>query len=168
MKKLFIAILMLSFTAYAENDCQVMRASEEVTGQLEIKTDVPKFLKGATITVTLSNGQSTTVPAEKFKVVPRKQQFITTKTSSVSETVCQNKTHHRVTVLAGQAPQNGIKRDNSQAPNKVEVESKLGLEGGAQYQYRPGGKWKLLGKDLNFGGQVQTNKSAFGTLGLDF
>jgi len=167
MKKLLIALLFITINSYAAEECNTSAASEEVKEKLEIKTDVPKHLEGATITVKLKDGRETTVPAERFKVVPRLQQFITTKTQVSTSTVCKSPTKkHRVSVLAGKAPKTGVATDNSNFPNKVAVESRYGTNTGLQYQYKT--DTKILGHEISVGGQVQSNDSAAGVIGLEF
>jgi len=124
----------------------------------EIKTDVPNHLKGATITVRLADGKESTVPAEKFKVVPRLQQFIVTKTNQLSKKYC-TPGKNRVSVMAGRGPREGLKR--TVTASKVVVESDVGGMVGAQYQ-------RLINKDISLGIQGQSNETVLINIGLDF
>ncbi len=157
---ILMSVFILPTAAIAEN-CKTVSSGSEIKEQLVLSTDVPSHLKGATITVRLADGTESIVPAEKFKVVPRKQQFITTKTMQRNETRCESdpKDKNRISLLAGEGPKEGLTR--TQDGSAVTVESKVGAVGGAQYQ-------RLLTEKLGVGVQVQSNKTALGVLSLDF
>jgi len=162
--KTIIAILLLSSVAFAE-PCETSSSGEVVTGQLEINTDLPKHLVGAKITVTLADGSSSTVPAEKFKVVPRKQQFITTKTTEKSVMTCtknvKSDKRHIISAGAGVGMVAGLEK--SKSPTVMEVETKTGPVFGLQYQYQ-----NFLDTGLVLGIQGQTNGTGMGILGVEF
>lgn len=164
MKKYIVLMLsLLSIVAFAsEPVCTQQTDAAESTGQLEIKTDVPNYLKGATITVTLADGSSSTVPAEKFKVVARRQQFITTHTESKTVVSCTTNTpnKNRVSLLGGHGAQEGVTRAAT-SPTSATVESNVGLVGGAQYQ-------RMLNDRFSLGVQGQTNKTGSILIGVDF
>jgi hypothetical protein len=165
MKTLLIA-LFASFFAMAD-DCSTELAEATVQETKEITTDVPKFLLGATVCVKLASGQETCSPAEKFKVVPRKQQFVVTKTKQLEVTSCTQRVkadpkRNRVSFLAGNGTQEGLSRTTS--GNTVTVESNTGAVAGYQYQ-------RLLPyfeDRLSVGVQGQTNKSLLLNVGLEF
>ncbi len=160
-KLLLLAIFVPSLCFASDPVCSEQVGQQEITGQLEIKTDVPSHLKGATITVRLADGKETTVPAEQFKVVPRKQQFVTTKTEVVTMKTCttNDPRKNRVSLLGGHGAKPGLTTSGS--PSALEVESRVGVVGGAQYQ-------RMLGERLSVGGQLQSNKTGSLLLGLDF
>ena len=166
--KTFIAILVLlsPMFALAAETCSTSSGAETVEEQLEIKTDVPKHLQGATICVVQADHKMSCVPAEKFKVVPRKQQFIVSKTKQVDKTSCttaaEEAKRNRISLLAGRGTQEGV--DRSSDGNKVTVESKVGAVGGAQYQRL----LPVLDDRLSIGAQLQTNKTILLNVGLDF
>jgi hypothetical protein len=160
MKK-FIAIIMFCSPLFAHAEkCATSTDAEQVEETREIKTDVPKHLEGATITIRLADGRESTVPAEKFKVVPRLQQFLITKTKQQTTTMC-SADKNRLSVLAGKGPKNGLDVDKSQSPNKVTVESEYGGVGGLQYQ-------RLVTDRISVGAQVQTNDSVLLGVGFEF
>lgn len=161
MKTLTLIILAAFSLTVLARDCETTRGAEEALEKLEIKTDVPKWLEGATITVRLANGKESTVPAEQFKVVPRKQQFIVTKTRQFEKTVCgpQDKPN-RISVLGGAGPKGNL-TSTQVSPNKAQVETGPGVVGGIMYQ-------RKLTDDINIGGQVQTNGTGMFSFGLDF
>lgn len=164
MKKFFtIFILCSPMFAFASENCSTDVSAESVEQQLEIKTDVPSHLKGATITVRLADGRESTVSAEQFKVVARKQQFIVTKTKQLEKTMCSAELKkNRVSLLAGNGPKEGLDRTNN--GSTVTVESKVGAVGGLQYQRL----LPILKNRLSVGAQLQTNESVLVNVGLDF
>jgi len=161
MTKIIISLVFLfSSVAFASENCQHLsneQVSEEV---LEIKSDVPEHLKGATIIVKLADGRESQVPAEQFKVVKRRQQFIVTKVKQTDKLLCKaDLKKNRVSVLAGNGPKEGL--ETTKHPSKVTVETDVGFVGGLQYQ-------RLLNDRISVGGQVQSNESVFLNIGLDF
>ena len=66
---------------------------------------------------------------------------------------------NRVSLLGGHGAKAGL--DSSSNGSVVEVESRTGVVGGAQYQ-------RMLGERLSIGGQLQSNKTGSLLLGLDF
>jgi inner membrane protein involved in colicin E2 resistance len=178
MKKLLLAVL-LSTSALAESpadgvSCQTTINSDLVTGVKKIDTDVPKHLRGAVIIVRTADGRESTVPAEKFKVVPRKQQFITTETLTASVTQCTEvqvdtvyvkKGYNRVSLLAGKGMRAGLDK-NRKNEETIEVKNRVGAVGGLMYQRII--DQSLTPLDLSVGGQVQTNKTILFNVGLDF
>lgn len=161
MKKYLVLLsLCVPFTLFSSQNCSTQSGEETVEEQLEITTDVPAHLKGATIIVRTADGRESSVPAEKFKVVPRKQQFIVSKTKQVDTTTCSNEANkNRISLLGGNGPKEGLTRSSD--GKTVTVKSKTGAVGGAQYQ-------RLLTERLSVGGQVQTNKSVLLNIGIDF
>jgi len=161
MKKLITILILCSpMLVFAAENCSTTSEAATIDETREITTDVPNHLKGATIFIILADGTHSSVPAEKFKVVPRKQQFVVTKTSQKDVTMCsaeQNK--NRVSLLAGTGPKEGLER--SQTGTTVTVESRTGNVGGLQYQ-------RLLYKRLSVGAQIQSNKSGLVSVGVDF
>lgn len=165
MKNVIMIYLTLLFVVpvLAQESCDEETTGTQVTGQKEINTDVPNFLKGATIIVKLKDGTETKVPAEKFKVVPRKQQFLVTATETSTLKTCTKNVsspRHRVSLHVGKGPLGGLDRKNPSVKD-VTVESQYGGMGALQYQYR-------LYKDLSISGQVQSNDSGMIGAGLDF
>lgn len=156
---LIMIALCFSILASADEDCTTTSEATTVEEQMEIKTDVPNHLKGATIIVRTADGRESSVPAEKFKVVPRKQQFIVTKTKQRDSMMCSNIHKNRASFLVGDGPTGKLDRTNS--PSQVTVESNSGPVGGIQYQ-------RSLGKRFNIGGQYQNNGTKLFSIGLDF
>lgn len=175
MKKIITLLILFTsaavFADYNETTCKDTTGSKVVKGQLVIDTNVPKYLRGATITVKLADGKETTVPAEKFKVVPRKQQYLTTDTTVTNRTDCTLTKHeqelilrrNRVSALGGRGIQHGVETTLS-TPTEVDVSSKTGFVGGLQYQRL----LPVLHDRLSIGVQGQTNRTGSLLLGIDF
>lgn len=171
MKYLIAFITMFSVvTANADQKCSTQSSEYEASEKMEIKTDVPKHLEGATITITLKDGRTSTVPAEKFKVVPRKQQYIVTKMDRSTNTTCsmtvEQSQKNRISLLGGSGTKDGLDRDDSNSPNSVSVKNRTGAVFGAQYQRQIG--VKVLDMPLSVGIQGQTNATGSVLLGVDF
>lgn len=157
---LFILFVFVAWKVFADDHCATKTGSSVVEDTMEIKTDVPKFLEGATIIVRLKDGTESVVPADKFKVVPRKQQFIVTKTRQLDMVMCSaDKEKNRAALLVGQGPTGTL--NVSRTYSKVSVESQVDAVGGLQYQ-------RLVTDKLSLGAQVQTNSSAMAIIGIDF
>jgi hypothetical protein len=156
-------VLLFSLPAIASDDCKTSTGEELAMERLEINTDVPKWLQGATIIVKQADGKESIVSADKFKVVPRKQQFIVTKTKQESVTMCKtegaSRKHNRVSLLGGYGS-NG-KLSTTSSASKATVEQEYGPVGGLQYQ-------RSLSDTLSIGVQGQTNKNSSLLLGIDF
>lgn len=158
MKQIILLLVVLAPMVAMATDCDTTSSAESVQETKEITTDVPKHLVGATICVKQADGKESCVPAEKFKVVPRKQQFVVTRTKQTDKLVCgPNK--NRASLLAGNGPKEGLTRTNN--GNEVIVESRVGAVGGVQYQ-------RLITDKISVGAQVQTNESVLVNIGLDF
>ena len=162
MKNLLIATILMIYPIAALADCETQLGNSEVTATKVITTDVPSHLKGATIIVRRADGKETSVPAELFKVVPRKRQEIVLERTQHAKTTCTvdaGQLKNRVSLLGGRGTQEGIDVDKS--ASSVSAQSKIGAVGGLMYQ-------RSLSRRFSIGAQVQTNKTALGVIGLDF
>lgn len=165
MNYLLLLVLMVSSLAFADSKCSTDRSSADTLDQLVISTDVPAHLRGATIIVRRADGVESSVPAEKFKVVPRKQQFLVTHTMQREVTSCvetaaaQAARKNRISVLGGQGPLG--KLDHEVEAGRDTVYTRNGFVGGLQYQREVFGP-------MSIGIQGQTNKTGSLNLGLDF
>lgn len=158
---ILLTMFLTNVVAKADTNCTEQTSASQVEEQAVISTDVPNHLKGAKIIVRLADGRESEVPAEKFKVVPRLQQYLVTKVSKNTVKSCTNLDHNRnrVSLLGGEGPTGHLDRDGNVA--KTTVESERGIVGGAQYQ-------RLLTDKLSVGIQGQTNKSGMVLIGVDF
>jgi len=161
MRYLIFSVMLTSLVSYANPECKTDLGEEEVKGQYNIDTKVPSHLKGAMIIVRRADGKESAVPAELFKVVPRKQQFITSKTQQLVKTSCEikNLNRNRISVLGGAGPTGSVSKSTSGLTTTVDLDK--GAIAGAQYQ-------RLVTDELSVGVQVQSNKSGAVTIGIDF
>ena len=162
MKTILIGLFLIGSTAYA-SDPVCIEEAEHITDHVlkDINTDTPAWLKGAKIIVRKADGSESSVPAERFKVVPRKQQFIVEKFLTAKTLTCTTNTprKNRVSLLGGSGTKSGL--DTSTSGTTTTVESRTGAVGGAQYQ-------RMLGERLSLGIQGQTNETGSLLLGIDF
>jgi hypothetical protein len=176
MNKILMTMAIVASTvATAKEECQTSTTKVAIISEKVIDTKVPKHLKGAVIIVRLPDGTETSVPAEKFKVVPRKQQIVTgsgvanssvtqcTRETVVEKMVKADSPKNRVSLSAGKGPKGGLQ--TSRDGDTVSVETKTGVIGGAQYQRVLDG---VLDDKVSVGGTVQTNKSILVGVGVDF
>lgn len=156
-----LPMLLLSVVTQAGEVCSTSSNQDEVLESTLITTDVPGHLKGAKIIVRRADGKESEVPAELFKVVPRKQQRLVTKIENKKTISCKETldNKNRVSLLGGYGAREGLDRSNS--ANHVKIESKTGLVGGLQYQ-------RSLNERLSIGVQGQSNQTGSLMLGLDF
>lgn len=153
---LMLLALLIFCKAYAGQTCS--ETAEQATEQKVLTTDVPKHLEGATIIVRLKDGRESVVPAERFKVVPRKQQFLVTKVKST--TLCMASEKNRVSVLGGYGPKGSLSK-TVENTDKVTVKTNEGAVGGLQLQ-------RKVSDNLSVGVQGQTNKTFSFIFGVDF
>lgn len=159
MKNFIIALMLIPCVSFA--DCSTSSSDEIAEETMEITTDVPSHLKGATITVTLADGSSSTVSAEKFKVVARQQQFIVTKTRKNTVVSCQ-KPRERKNEVSGLVGYGETGKLNTEVtPTEINVETKQGAVFGLQYQ-------RLVTDKISVGIQGQSNGTGMGVVGVEF
>ena len=159
---ILISCLLISCCLFAsEPACTTDTGQTELKGLLNISTDVPEFLKGAVIVVRLKDGTETTVPAEKFKVVPRKQQFIITKTEVKTITKCNigSAVKNRVSAAGGAGLNGSVKTETE--GSTVKVTPGIGFVGGLQYQ-------RKVYNNFSLGLQGLSNGTGLLMIGLDF
>ena len=129
MKYLFV-IMMLASTAQAGEVCESQ--DSQVVGQKieDVNTDVPKGMRGAKIIVRQANGKETSVPIEKFKVVPRKQQFKVTERKLSKSTTCRiNESSKNAIILGGRHDVTGLRtstRNNADGSQSAAITTEKG------------------------------------------
>lgn len=173
-KIILIIISMFSSAAFAKGEsCSTDVKINKTEEKKDVNTEVPANLKGATIIIKTADGKETAVPAETFKVVPRKQQFVVVKTKEVETIKCTPTVttvtvevekevvplKNRLSLLVGVGLQGGF--DVSRNGDTVEIVSRIGPVGGVQYQ-------RLVTKRWSVGGQVLSNESVLLNAGFDF
>lgn len=171
IKYIIILIASLSSVSLAALTCETKKDVKVVEEKKDVNTAVPKNLKGAKIIIKTADGKETEMEADKFKVVPRKQQFVTTKVVEVHSVECSPKVverivekeplKNRVSLHGGMAPQVGLTRSVHNNGNMIEVESNVGPTLGVQYQ-------RLVTERVSLSAEAQTNKTLLLGVGLDF
>jgi hypothetical protein len=166
MKNILIALLIYSSAMGLAEADECTETTKSITQDVvhAVNKDMPKHLQGATITVKLADGSETTVPAEKFMVVPRKQYTVAGQNKTVSSKLTCDKDQKKNIVYVG------AKRELTDLETKVNVPAKSAqvdslkvLTPSINYMRR-----KILDSDLNLGGGVDKNGQVQGTIGLDF
>jgi hypothetical protein len=155
-----LLVLLLAAVTFGD-DCVKESSQDEVTGQHVISTDVPRHLVGAVIIVRRADGKESQVPAERFKVVPRKQQFVTKEITRQQRLVCKaEEKKNRLSAVGGVGPKTGFDK-STPTPTSLQVENRAGAVFGLQYQ-------RKIIKDLSVGIQGQSNSTGSILVGIDF
>lgn len=127
---------------------------------------MPKYLEGATITVTLKNGKQYSYKAEEHKVVPRiekpKQvlvQEVSGHGSSCAMPPMKSKSHKNIVSLEVVKSMADPTTETNASGTTVKSKSEVGL--GLMYQ-------RNVYKDMYMGGRVDTNRGAGVNIGVGF
>lgn len=168
MKNLLI-ILAMHFSAFSLVNAQ--ECSEQVSTQVnpvkyQVNKNLPKYLQGATITVRLANGKETTVPAERFMVVPRQQQFVVGQAVNTSKTLtCKAKSRKNSIMVDARRDFTGVSKSSSSTANSqtLKVSTEKALVPGLNYYRR-----EVLDSHLGLGAGVDANGTLKALIGLDF
>jgi len=118
----------------------------------------PAYLKGATVTVTLKNGQTHTFSSKEWKVVPRLEKYIKPIKPIVIEIINKPLKRHRISFSGGFGP-GGLKTEN--VPNGYKVSPKRDVVFGMGYSYK-------VDDVLSLGGRVLSNETFLFEAGVDF
>lgn len=167
MKKLIIAILMITPNVNALECGESEVSTSGSVMDMEVTTDVPAFLKGATITITKANGSSETVKAEEYMVVKRKHNrpvvHSVTKEEKRTCTVELIKSEpeplKNIVSLKAVDGYSDVKKKEDVNGVELKVERQVGL--GVVYQ-------RNLSDNLYLGGEVDSNRGLGVLLGLGF
>lgn len=162
MKYLIIALSLIASNVYAGETCSESQnvSSQEVA--YEVNTSLPKHLKGATITVTLADGRTSTVPADKFMVVPRKQKTVLGQNQTITKKLSCNASSKK-NILIGEFRKDVTEIETTTSGKTVNVESKKELVPGVNYYRR-----ELFDSPIGAGVGIDTNGTIKGMVGLDF
>ena len=92
MKFLFILLtIMVPFFVQADECGQETAEVTSTVANIQVVTETPKYLEGATITITKADGSSETVKASEYMVVKRKHaRPVVTTLASVTKHTCTN------------------------------------------------------------------------------
>jgi hypothetical protein len=146
----YLLILLLSTTALAK----------EVT--YAVNKNIPNHLKGATITITLANGKTSTVSADKFMVVPRKQYTVVGESSTATKTVtCSAKKNKNLIML--EARKDITELDTEVNGQQAKTIAKKNIIPGLNYYRRD-----VLDTKFGAGAGADTNGTLKVLVGFDF
>lgn len=132
-----------------------------------VRAEMPKYLEGATVTVTLKNGKTYEYKSEEMAVVKREnidinaaanQELATVKQQIKDKKLVKNK-KNRVYVLGGYGNTGSL--DVSTNGSTYQTKHSKGAVGGIGYQ-------RKLNEKVNVGVQVQTNGTTSLSIGTDF
>ena len=149
-------------------DCgETERSEKTFEAEMEVVTDVPNFLKGATITITKADGSSEVVKAEEFMVVKRKHlrpvvhAMVKEETRSCDVVVLKPLPEPLKNILSVKAVDgfSDVKKNEDANGVELKVERQVGL--GVVYQ-------RNLSDNLYLGGEVDANKGVGVLLGVGF
>jgi len=167
MKHLIIFLLFAVVSvAQAKETCEesVTQHIEDVV--YEVNTDMPKHLKGATITVTLADGKTSTVPAERFMVVPRVQKTVVGQNVLLAKNVTCSKSGNK-NILIGEVRKDvtGHETTTEAIPGGIKSTTKSVKElvPGVNYYRR-----ELFDTPVGAGVGVDTNGTVKALIGIDF
>lgn len=129
--------------------------------------EIPKYLEGATVTVTLKNGQKYEYKSEEYAVIPRSSIGTTValqntikrfKEKIENEEIVENK-KNRLFGIVGKGPTGEL--DVSTNGSKYSIEHDRGAVFGLGYQ-------RKVNNDFNLGIIIQNNQTTSFSLGKDF
>lgn len=159
MKYLIFMALAMSSTSFAA-DCkeEIYSSNEDVV--YEVNSKIPEHLRGATITVRLADGKESTVPAEKFMVVPRKQSTIAGTNWTVTKVrSCDTKDRN---LIIGEVRKDHKNFDTETNGKEAKTYSNKEVIPGVNYFRR-----ELLGP-IGAGAGVDSNGTLKGLIGVEF
>ena len=157
---MYILTLIMSL-AFA-SDCTDVQQKEEIKEERLINTDVPKHLQDATIIIRTKDGRESTISANQFKVVPRKQQFIVTKIKEHTERTCKvSGKEKNLIMFGGRRDHKDI--DTNVVGKTATVSSEKGLVVDATYM-----RQNVLDSKLGVGAGIDSNGTLRGVVGVEF
>lgn len=160
MKKILLMIILLPTISFA--DCSEIQATQVNDLHYNVDKMLPNYLKGAKITVVLADGSTSTVPAEKFMVVPRKQQIIIGKSENITKRImCKNS--NKKNIIIGEIRKDITDLDVSSDGKQAHIESIKEITPGVNYYRR-----ELFDSSIGAGVGVDTNGVVKGMVGIDF
>lgn len=161
----FILLIVFGCHVTKAEDCTDTQQKNEVQEEQVITTDVPNHLKDAKVCIFYPSGPNLgyhCVPAEKFKVVPRKQQRLVTKVKEHTERICKVSGKEKNLLMFGG------RRDHKNLDTRVNgktatVESEKGLVLDASYL-----RQNIFDSKLGVGAGVDSNGTLRGIIGVEF
>lgn len=164
MKNILITVLMhlSAFSFVQAQECKETHSEIVQDVLYKVNKNQPSHLKGAVIIVRLADGRESKVSADKFMVVPRKQQTVAGQNKLVMSKLRCDKDQKKNIVYVG-AKKELTDLETRVSGNSARVESSKTLTPSLNYMRR-----KVLNSDLNLGIGIDKNSQIGGTIGLDF
>ncbi len=162
--KYIILTLLIANIGYASCKEETSQETQEVVHKVDTQT--PSHLKGAKITITLADGSSSTVPAEKFMVVPRKQLTVVGENKTVKQKLtCSGKEKKNIVMLDAERQITDLNTSTEATATGVtaRTRSERTLVPGVNYYRR-----QLFDTAVGAGVGVDANGNVKGMIGLDF
>jgi len=152
--KYLLLFLLTTNTASALECGKTNQSIHTVKLEVDAQTDVPKFLRGATITITQANGKTETVKAEEFMVVKRKHKRPVLSTV-VFKTTLKCSDISKKNIISGKLVDgySDVSTNVTGKSAKISLDRQLGV--GLQYQRQVADKLFLgVGADSNRGAEA--------------
>lgn len=165
MKTLLLALLATT-TVSANQTCKEDVNTSRQPVEYIVNKNIPKHLVGATITITLADGPTSTVPADKFMVVPRKQYTVVAESvSTVKTLVCNVNSKKNTVSLQMRKDVTGLSTNKRVLSNgnAADVDLEKDLIPGVNY-YRQ----EVIGDTIGFGVGIDNQKIPSISIGIDF
>lgn len=181
MKNIILLIALCLVAAYSHadekkdnwEDCKLNDdgyciVEKETLQEETVKEKTPKQYKDSKIRRKMKDGRIQEFDGDNFKIVPRTQKRYKKKVEKkiVRPVIINKQKRHHINLLVGVAPDADFSRADRTPNRNVIVEHESDLHLGLSYSY------DLLelsdDLDLSIGGQIQTNESFFGSIGVSF
>ena len=154
------SILLVSSVLFAQECGKSEVQTETLVSSQLVNTETPKFLQGATITITKADGSSETVKAEEFMVVRRKHlRPVVNVLNTETKKVCTNnvpedqKYSKNILSLKVADGYSDVQSEQTSSGSKLSVDRLISA--GVQYQRAYNNKFYFgVGADTNQGAEV--------------
>lgn len=166
MKNLLIATLIYTGAISLAEAQECTTTNSEIVQDVvhNVNKDIPKHLRGATIIVRQADGRETSVPAEQFMVVKRKQYTVAGQNRLVmSKLRCDKDQKKNILYVGAKRELTDLETKTNAVNKSAQVDSLKTLTPSLNYMRR-----KVLDSDLNLGIGIDKNSQVGGTIGLDF
>lgn len=161
MKFLIIFVLLINVSFANELSCGETKTTSSLEKEeMEVNTEVPKHLVGATIILKKANGSEEVLKAEEYMIVKRKHKRPVYKEKIATASLkCKNDSVKNIVSLKGVRSYANPK--SRLEPNKGTLSIERETTLGAQYQ-------RNIGKDVFLGVEGDLNRGAGVMIGIGF
>ena len=159
MNKLIFILLSLFLVSVANATCdeEFTDSKSEVTN-MAVETEVPSYLRGATITITQANGKTETIKSEEYMVVKRKHlrpvlNILTAKTKTLCKEVHPKDQQYSKNIVSLKVVDGYSDVDKERLPGAVKLSVDRQVGAGIMYQ-------RALNNRFYIGAELDTNQGA--------